>query len=106
MRIIFKSYVGFLQHAGSLDIYELMPVYQNVIDPGILQQRFEWSQPEDFVQDLQRKALSLAAAQRRLEACHQSLNHRMRLRAGSLVTDGGNPLQVHFVQKLAVYTRF
>ena len=62
VRVIFEPDVGFFQHSRPLDIHLIVSIHQNVVDGGILQQRFQRSQPENFVQNFQGKALPLAAA--------------------------------------------
>ena len=102
VRIVLEPDVGFFQHSRPLDIHLVVSVDQNVIDGGVLQQRLQGTQSEDFIQYFQSKALAFPAAHRGLQVCDQLLDDGQGLCPGALVPHHRYSLQVHFVQKVAM----
>ncbi len=71
-------------------------------DGGVLQQRLQRTQAEDFIQDLFDDAVFFHQAEGRLLFVHQLGDGRANLGADALARHGGEGLQVDPVQKLAV----
>ena len=103
VRVVLEPNVGFFQHSRAFDVHLLVAVHQNVVDGGILQQRFQRAQSENLIQNFQGKALALAAAHRGLQIRDQVLNHGQGLGPGAFVAHRGHPFQVHLVQQVAVH---
>ena len=76
--------------------------HQNVADGGILQQRLERAQAEDFVQNLFDDAVLFHQAEGRLLFLHQLGHGRADLRAHPLAGHRGERFQVDAVEQLAV----
>ncbi len=82
-----------------------MRIDQNVINGRILQQRFQRSQSEYFVQDLARQAFPLPGAERGIEFRHELVDDFLHLHAGLDVFERGQLLQIDQVQQVAVQGR-
>ena len=97
-----KLHVGQLQQALALHVDLLVPVDQDVGDGGILQQRLERPQAEDFVQHLVADLLLFERAEQRRLGSINEIERLAHFAAHALVVDGGQRLQVDLVQQLAV----
>jgi len=98
MRSILKNDAGKFEHAGPLDVNLPVGIDQNVRDGGILQERLERSQAEDFVQHFTADSLFFRAAERDVRRTNQVVDYGLHLRARADVLQRGEFFQVNLVQ--------
>ena len=102
VRVVFELHRRAVQFAAALHVDQLRRGDQDVADGGILQQRLERAQAEDFIQNLFDDAVFFHQAERRLLFFHQLGDGGADFRADALAGHGGEGLQVDPVQQLAV----
>src|SRR5947208_8725409 len=102
VRVVLEHDVAFFEDAGTFHIDLLGAVDQDVIDGWILEQWFQWTKAENFIENFERQALALAATQRGLEVGYQVLNDRQHLPARVFVALGRHSLQVHATDQVPV----
>jgi hypothetical protein len=100
--IVAERHVGQLEQTLALDVNLFVRVDQNVGDRGVLQQRFERSQAEHFVQHFIADLLLLKRAQQRGLGIDQRDQRLPDFAAHALVVDGRQRLQIDLVDQLAV----
>ena len=97
---------GQLQKAFSLDIDLAVAVHQNVRDPGIVQQRLEGTQAENFVQDLVAD-LQLLGGGEEIGLLRHDREHRLPdFAANTVVLDIRQRLQIDPVEQFVVQREF
>ena len=90
------------QLAGALDVDLVEAVDQNVGDGVVLEQGFERTEAEDFVENLARQALALGEAEGNDLAVHRVANEDENFFAGGVAGSAAQFFQVKAVEDLAV----
>ena len=77
--VVLEDHGGLLQHPSAFDIDGVIRVYQYVVDRGVLNQRLQRTEPEDFIQNFLRQAVSFPTRQRNILFPDQLMNHAQKL---------------------------
>ena len=104
--VVVEAHVGQLQQSLALHVDLLVAVHQDVGDGRVLQQRFERSQAEDFVQHLMADALLFGGGEQVGFLLHHGQDGLPHFGAYAVVIDAGEGLQVDALQQLAVQGEF
>ncbi len=91
-----------VQFAAALDVDVLVGVDQDVANRGVPQQRLEWPQPEDFVDDVPENRVALAHAERHGLFGNQVEEQRPDVRFGARALGRRQRLEVQAVEQLPV----
>jgi len=94
------------QLAGPLNVDTVEPVYQDVRDARVLEQRFQRTQPEDLVQNLARQPLSFREAEWNRLAVYRVADQDQYFFACGFAVRAAELFQVEAIQNLAVQVRF
>src|SRR5581483_9709817 len=81
---VLKADVSELQLPAALDIHHVGRVDQNVIDRFVLEERFEWPQAEQLIQDIVDKLIDLTQRQKPFFLEEQLTDDAANFRAESL----------------------
>jgi hypothetical protein len=96
MALVAEFDVAPLQDAAPLYINQVFVIDEDIGDGGVLQQRLEWAEPEDFIEKLRLNLVFLGCIQWHLLLRHD-FHHQVRDRLpGFSVIHGRQFLQVHF----------
>ena len=104
--IVLEHRDTFFKNPSALHVNVLETIDQNVVDAGVLQQRLERSQAENFIQHFPRQRILLRRRERGIEVLDQNLNNGEHLRAHVRIPRGYDFLDVDFGYQFAVYGRF
>ena len=99
---ILEDDTGQFEQTGPLDVHAAVGVHQDVANGGILQERFEGPQAEDFLQHLAANSLFVAATERNIRHANQFIDDGLHLRSGADVLQRGEFLQVDLAQQVAM----
>ena len=104
--VVLEGQAGDLEFAGALDVDAVEAIDQDVGDGRILEQRFERTEAEDFVQDFARQALALGEAERNGFAVDRVADQDQDFFARRIAGGPSEFFQVETIEDLAVQVGF
>ena len=106
VRVVLEPHRGFRELSIALDENLVMAVDQDIGNAGLLEQCFERSQPQDFVQHFLDDLSLLGRGHGHALFVEQALHHAADFGAHPVFGDGRNVVRVQHTDQLAMDLRF
>src|SRR5208282_5457489 len=103
--VVFERQAGDFELASALDVDAVEAVDENVGNGGIFEQRFEWAQAKNFVEDLARQLLALGKAKRNRLAVDRTANEDENFLARRISSGAAEFFEIEAIENLAMQVR-